>query len=237
MRQVLHELRTPANAIQVAAEIIQQQVFGPAPHEYRALAASIASDCAHILAGFEELDRLVKLETGALALEAGDCNLGEVIGTTLARLRSWTEPRNTGFALAGELPTGALAEGLAVAIDRAEAERLVWRLLAALAGSTVPEEWLALAWMQDDTAITFTMTLPAALAAREGEDLFASGEAGRSPVLTTGMFGVGFTLRLAAAEATAAGGRLQRLDNQLVLTLPRLTLCDEGHSDVATGSH
>lgn len=237
MRQVLHELRTPANAIQVAAEIIQQQVFGPAPHEYRALAASIASDCAHILAGFEELDRLVKLETGALPLEAGDCDLGEVIGTTLARLRSWTEPRNTGFALAGELANGALADGLAVAMDRAEAERLIWRLLAALAGSTVPDEWLALSWRQDDAGIILTMTLPAALAARQGEDLFASGEAGRAPVLTTGMFGVGFTLRLAAAEATAAGGWLQRLDNQLVLTLPRLTLCDAGNSDVVTGSH
>lgn len=237
MREVLHELRTPANAIQVAAEIIQQQVFGPAPHEYRALAASIASDCAHILAGFEELDRLVKLETGALLLEAGECDLGDVIGTTLARLRSWTEPRRTGFALAGALPPATPDKALAVSMDRAEAERLIWRLLAALAGSTAPDEWLALSWKQDEAAIGLHIALPTSLAARHGEDLFESSESGRSHTLTTGMFGVGFTLRLAAAEAAAAGGHLQRLDNQLVLTLPRLTLCAAGNSVVATGSH
>ncbi len=39
MRQVLHELRTPVNAIQGFAEVIQQQIFGPAPNAYRALAA------------------------------------------------------------------------------------------------------------------------------------------------------------------------------------------------------
>ena len=32
MRQVLHELRNPAGAIQMASEFIQQQVGGPAPH-------------------------------------------------------------------------------------------------------------------------------------------------------------------------------------------------------------
>jgi len=58
MRQLLHELRTPVNALQGFAEIIQQQLFGPAPNEYRALAANIAGDAARILAGFDELERL-----------------------------------------------------------------------------------------------------------------------------------------------------------------------------------
>ncbi|MFD2578465.1 hypothetical protein ACFSTD_07285 [Novosphingobium colocasiae] len=71
MRQILHELKNPANAIQVAAEIIQQQLYGPAPHEYRALAAAIAGDVAQILAGFDELDRLVKLESGVMAPRRG----------------------------------------------------------------------------------------------------------------------------------------------------------------------
>ena len=60
LRQLLHELRTPVNAMQGYAEVIQQQVFGPTPHEYRALAASIAGDSARILAGFDELDRLAR---------------------------------------------------------------------------------------------------------------------------------------------------------------------------------
>ena len=58
---MLHELRTPVNAIQGFAEVIQQQLFGPTPHEYRALAAGIAGDAARILSAFEELDRLAGL--------------------------------------------------------------------------------------------------------------------------------------------------------------------------------
>ena len=60
LRQLLHELRTPVNAIQGFAELIQQQLFGPTPHQYRSLAASIAADSAAVLAGFEEIDRLVR---------------------------------------------------------------------------------------------------------------------------------------------------------------------------------
>ncbi|MBT0668538.1 HAMP domain-containing histidine kinase [Novosphingobium profundi] len=216
MRQVLHELRTPANAIQVAAEIIQQQLYGPAPHEYRALAASIAGDCAHILAGFEELDRLVKLETGALQLDPGLSNLARITAQTIRRLGGWTGPRNSGFAPSPDLD-GA---DLPIALAHDEAERLVWRLLAALAGASVSDERLALEWSDEGPFVRMRLALPAALAEREGDALFAIGEAGRGQALSAGVFGVGFTLRLACAEAASCGGSLQRIANDLVLTLP-----------------
>lgn len=232
MREVLHELRTPANAIQVAAEIIQQQLYGPAPHEYRALAAAIAGDCAHILAGFEELDRLAKLETGALALEPGECDLAQVLAQTVARLRAWTDPRRSGFVI----DPPPLASALPAAVDRVEAERMVWRLFAALAGATAPDEALALSWSQETGRVAVHVRLPAALAAREGNDLFGTraGEPGQS--LSAGMFGVGFTLRLAAAEATAAGGGLLREGDVLCLWLPGLTPAHADNSTAAMSS-
>lgn len=236
MREVLHELRTPANAIQVAAEIIQQQLYGPAPHEYRALAAAIAGDCAHILAGFEELDRLVKLESNAMPLEDGECDLARVLAQTIVRLRAWTEPRGSGFSMLAD-PS---ATTLPVRIARTEVERLVWRLFAALAGSTAPGETLDLRWTQHaDTKgamIELSVTLPAVLAERDAEALFdpISGERGQS--LAAGMFGIGFTLRLAAAEASAAGGTLQRVANSLHLSLPALTATDTHNSTSATFS-
>jgi signal transduction histidine kinase len=226
MREVLHELRTPANAIQVAAEIIQQQLYGPAPHEYRALAAAIAGDCAHILAGFEELDRLAKLESGAPVLDEGDSDLARVLAQTVLRLRAWTEPRGSGFALAGD-PS---ATSLPVRVARAEVERLVWRLFAALAGSTAPGESLALSWRARTGMVDLTVALPSLLAEREPAALFDAVPGERGQSLATGMFGVGFTLRLAAAEAAAAGGLLQRVENTLVLSLPDLTDTDAGHS-------
>ena len=232
MREILHELRTPANAIQVAAEIIQQQLYGPAPHEYRALAAAIAGDCAHILAGFEELDRLVKLETGALPLEPGECDLAQVLAQTVARLRAWTDPRRSGFVI----DPPPLTSSLSARMDRVEAERLVWRLFAALAGATAPDEALALSWSQEPGRAAVRVRLPAVLAAREGDELFGSrpGEPGQS--LSAGMFGVGFTLRLAAAEAAAAGGGLRREGDTLCLWLPDLTPAEAGNSTAANYS-
>lgn len=232
MREVLHELRTPANAIQVAAEIIQQQLYGPAPHEYRALAAAIAGDCAHILAGFEELDRLVKLETGALPLDEGECDLARVLAQTVVRLRTWTEPRGSSFALTSD-PSAA---SLPVRVARAEVERLIWRLFAALAGSTAPGEALELGWSARAGMVCVTVALPSVLAARDPDTLFeaVAGERGQS--LATGMFGIGFTLRLAVAEAAAAGGTLQRIDNALHLSLPALTVVNAGNSTSATFS-
>src|SRR5690606_5172468 len=86
MRQIIHELRTPVNAIHGFAEMSQQQLFGPTPNEYRALAASIAGDAARMLAGFEELDRLVKLESGALELDVGIAGFRAIIAGTAAQL-------------------------------------------------------------------------------------------------------------------------------------------------------
>jgi K+-sensing histidine kinase KdpD len=232
MREVLHELRTPANAIQVAAEIIQQQLYGPAPHEYRALAAAIAGDCAHILAGFEELDRLVRLETGAMPLDEGECDLARVLAQTVVRLRAWTEPRGSGFAL----PSDPSATSLPVNVARPEVERLIWRLFAALAGSTAPGETLELGWSARGAMVEIAVALPTVLAERDADALFdaVAGERGQS--LATGMFGIGFTLRLAAAEASAAGGLLHRVDDRLHLTLPALTAADAGNSTSATFS-
>ena len=224
MRQILHELRTPVNAIQGFAEVIQQQLFGPTPHEYRALAASIAADSAHMLAGFEELDRLVKLDSGALELEAGECDLAAIVVMTVGQLEAYTGPRRSGFEL------DQRDESMPVALARVEAERLVWRLLATLAGSTVPGELLRLRSRQRGGMARITVRLPASLANLSDEGLFQAVAEGRPKALSAGMFGVGFALRLAAAEARAAGGSLERRGEKLRLALPGLTRTAMAHS-------
>jgi hypothetical protein len=44
------------------------------------------------------------------------------------------------------------------------------------------------------------------------------------------MFGAGFTLRLARAEAEAAGGSLERRDDRVRLTVPALTDSGAAHT-------
>lgn len=214
MRQLLHELRTPVNAIQGFAEVIQQQLFGPTPHEYRALAAGIVGDAARILAGFEDLDRLARLEGGAMQLESGTCELGPLLAQTVSRIEPFSAPRKSGFAIRIE------DEPLSVAIDMRDAERLVWRLLATLASSTAPGEVLKLRARARNGMARVSMQLPATLAALSDEELFSASVPATTQVLSAGMFGGGFALRLTASEARSLGGGLQRKEDRLRLFVP-----------------
>jgi len=224
IRQLLHELRTPVNAIQGFSEVIQQQLFGPTPHEYRALAAGIAGDAARMLAAFEELERLARLESDALHLEAGEADLAEVLSATIAQLAVHTGQRGSGFSLTG--PAGPCS----VAFARLELERLAWRLLATLAGTAAPGEQLPIVVNQSPGGFRIALGLPASLTARAEQDLFEAAPGSIPQAISAGVFGVGFALRLARAEARAAGGDLVHDDEHLILTLPGLTGSTERHS-------
>ncbi len=217
VRQMLHELRTPVNAIQGFAEVIQQQLFGPTPHEYRALAAAIAGDAARILAGFDDLDRLARLESGALAIETGGCDLFDVIGQSLRLLESFTAARNSGFHV-----THGQTQAL-VDMSRQEAEAMVWRLLATMAGTVSPGEILPITSTIAPESISIRFGLPRTLAMREGDDLFEALASPTMQAVSAGVFGAGFALRLAMTAARSAGGSLLRDDSSLILTLPTLT--------------
>ncbi len=217
MRQILHELRTPVGAIQMSAEVIQQQLYGPTPHEYRALAASIASDTARILAGFEEMERLAKLEAGVMEIESGESDIAACLCRTVEQLKAHTDPRKSGFEL--DLPGHAMP----APIDPVELERLVWRLLAGMAGAAAPSEALAVRCYTELGSNVVALALPASLANLDDDALFHAKADDRPQALSAGMFGLGFTLRLVRTEANAAGGSLARRDGALVLSLPGLT--------------
>ena len=222
MRQVLHELRTPVGAIQGFAEVIQQQVFGPAPNAYRALAAAVGVDAARLLAGFDEIERMAKLESGSLALSEGACNLRLAVEATIQRLEGVLRPRSSKMRL---LVSG---ESFSVGLGEEDAALLAWRLLATLGGALAPGEVIELTLRGEDGRVVLRAELPIGLAA--GEDPFAAVAPAQAPVVTAGMFGTGFTLRLARAEARILGGNLSLDEESLVLDLPALTGVGAAHS-------
>ncbi len=218
LRQLLHELRTPVNAMQGYAEIIQQQMIGPVPHEYRSIAATIAGDSAHILAGFDELDRLAKLEAGALELEAGQCDFAAIARRQVMQLQTVLSPRVARF-------DANLGDAHApLALDQSEAEMLAWRLLATIAGATGAGEAIRLDLDTEGDQIELSATLPSTL--REAEDVFSVETRPSTGALSSGIFGAGFSLRLARAEARVAKGDLMRDGDRLVLSLPLMTAAD-----------
>jgi len=215
MRQVLHELRTPVNALQGFAELIQQQMFGPAPNEYRALAAAVAVDAARLMAGFDEIDRLARLEAGALRLDDGTSDWREVIGGILRRLESVLRPRSARIELT------VSGEGFTAGMADVDAQQLAWRLLATFAGALAPGEIIDLKLSSNGEWLTLEGDLPIALIG--DVDLFTASGPGQPRAISAGMFGTGFTLRLARAEAEAVGGKLERRGDCLRLVLPVLT--------------
>lgn len=212
LRQVLHELRTPVNAIQGFAELIQQQMMGEVPHGYRAVAANIAADAAQMLAGFDELDRLARLDGGALALAEGTCDLAALVARIRDQLEGYTGPRHSGFVVTGE------TAGANVRIAQVEAERLLWRLLATFASLAAPGERLALTFDRRGPAVALEIDLPAALSALD--DPLDAAPPGPAQAVSGSLFGTGFALRLATAEATAAGGSLAFAGDKALLLLP-----------------
>lgn len=223
MRELLHELRTPINAIQGFAEVIQQQVFGPAPHEYRALAASIAGDAARILAGFDELDRLARLESGMLELEEGECDFSAALRATVAQLSQFLEARSSAIAMWGDDETAR------VPLPRIEADRLAWRLLATLCGALTAGEQIDIHIARETDRVFFAFELPVSLADRD--DIFSAAPRSSNQAISSGLFGSGFAFRLARAEVQAAGGGMTREGDTLKVWLPLLTEDSPNHSD------
>jgi len=213
IRQLLHELRTPVTAIQGYAEVVQQQLFGSASHEYRAVAAAIASDAARILSAFEDLDRLARLESGALLSETGESDFGAAVRQTAAQLTRVLGKRLSGI----EIEIEDIA-AFPVALTQHDIEAIVWRVLATIGGACASGEKIAATLTRQSDHALLECELPALLVAQD--DLFACDVRPVAETVNAGPFGAGFTLRLARAEARSAGGDLELQDETLVLTLP-----------------
>jgi two-component system OmpR family sensor kinase len=119
-------------------------------------------------------------------------------------------------------------EAFSVGIGEEDAALLAWRLLATLGGALAPGEVIELTLRGEDGRVVLSVELPIGLGA--GEDPFAAVAPAQAPVVTAGMFGTGFTLRLARAEARVLGGDLSADEETLVLDLPALTPGDAANS-------
>jgi two-component system OmpR family sensor kinase len=214
VRQALHEMRTPLGGIQGFAEIIQHQMFGPVPNAYRALAGAIAVDTARVLAGFEELERLAKLQREGLEPPGEPISLKSVVERTLRRLEGVLRPVGANIRL---LVSG---DNFGVGLTEDDAALLVWRVLAAVAGALAPGEVIELALRSNGRRVALAAELPLALA--QFETPFAAMPPARQTIVSAGMFGTGFTLRLARAEAEAAGGSFLADEELLMIELPLL---------------
>ena len=220
LQQLIHELRTPLNAVIGFSEIIEQQLFGPASFEYRALARNIMDEARRLLAGFEDLDIAVKVDSGQLPESIGTTKADWLFERMTQRLQGLTQSKAVDLNISKAEPIRPFA------LDGESVERIFARLLSAAIiscenGETLKGELRTRIGVQPTNQ--FTLSRPSRI-----KDIAESilldpsqgidGDGGESSLL-----GLGFSLRLVRNLAQAAGGSLTINADNIALTLPAAT--------------
>lgn len=215
LRQLVHELRTPTNAIAGFAEMIEAQMLGPVPQAYRGFATDIRSQAGSLLTAIDDIDMAARIESKALDLRPGEVPLVPLLERIMGDLLPLATLRGT------TIDVQASDGDLTIAGDDRAVERLIGRLMATLVASGGRDERIGIAATLDaDSMVAIVFDRPVALAAYDGDSLLtidAETEADRegAPLL-----GTGFALRLARNLAAELHGALVIGDKALTLRLP-----------------
>ena len=204
LRQLVHELRTPTNAIAGFAEMIESEMLGPVGPAYRGYAGVIRREAADLIEAIDDIDLAARIDARALNLKPGRQSLGPLVARIVDDLQPLTELR-------GAIVTAQVTPGATVAGDERAVERLVSRLLSTLVSAAETGETIALDATVDERGVALAITLPRAIAAM-GDPL---GQDEDEPLL-----GTGFGLRLARNLAVELGGGLRFIADRLTLRLP-----------------
>jgi His Kinase A (phospho-acceptor) domain len=105
IRQLVHELRTPMNAISGFAELMESELLGPVPPVHRAAAGAIHTEMAELLGAIEDLDMAARIDGHTLDLASSEVALWPML-----------ERHGTGVALHGTRE--AIVHADARALDR-----------------------------------------------------------------------------------------------------------------------
>ncbi len=121
-----HELRTPLNAIIGFAEIIMDEVLGPAGNErYRDYAKDINDSGQHLLKIINDILDLSKIETGQAALCVEEIDVPEALRDSLKLIRE--RARSAGVDLVAEIDSQALPK---LRADRRMLKQILVNLLS-----------------------------------------------------------------------------------------------------------
>jgi len=211
LRQLVHELRTPANAVAGFAELIESQLLGPVSDIYRARAAAIRSQAAGLLSAIDDLDTAARIEGRALDLRATIVPVRPLLERVVRDLTPLAAERGATLVIVGE--------GAVSADDRA-VERLLARMLAALLSAARPGERIGVSVESDGARVQIVADRPDALADLTGDALFTlDGRVGEDEPGVP-LLGAGFTLRLVRNLAVELGGALDILPGRLTVRLP-----------------
>jgi hypothetical protein len=212
LRELVHEIKTPLNAIIGCAEIIDGQYLGPADRRYRERASDIVGEARSLLGAIDDLDFAAKIHSST-RVEERRADLGEQLEMLSESLRSLASQRGV------ELEFTRRPRMPGCAVEPELADRLLFRLASAVIEQAGSGERLRLAVEHSGDACRFSISRPAALKGLTDVQLFEPRpEASADEDL--GALGVGFALRQVRGLARIAGGDLLASAAGLTLLLP-----------------
>ena len=206
LRELVHEIKTPLNAIMGFAEIIEGQYLGPADRGYRERAAEIGRQARLLLTAIDDLDFAAKVHS-AKGAGRERVDLAALLDRAASELREIAGKRGVeAFVLParGDVPA---------AVEPELADRLLFRLFGALAGRAEGGERLQVATDPANGSSRISITRPQALKGVSDFDLFEGGSG-------EGVEGA-FSLRLARGLARIGGGDLVSSRDSFALVFPR----------------
>jgi hypothetical protein len=206
LRELVHEIKTPLNAIMGFAEIIEGQYLGPADRGYRERAAEIGRQARLLLTAIDDLDFAAKVHS-AKGSGRERVNLTALVDRAASELREIARKRGIEAAV---LPSPG---EVAAAVEPELADRLLFRLFGALADRANQGERLQVSVELAGGATRISISRPEALKGISDAELFES-------VGSDGLEG-GFSLRLARGLAHIAGGDLVSSRDAFSLLFPR----------------
>jgi hypothetical protein len=210
LRELVHEIKTPLNAIIGFAEIIQGQYLGPADHRYRERAGEIVAQARLLLGAIDDLDFAAKVHSaggGSRRVDLGQLlhNSGDMLGEAAAA-------RGVELELTGR-PGDCIA-----ALEPEIADRLIVRFGTAMVEAAETGEHLRISLESSGGQCRILMSRPVSL--REVPDALLFEGIGATDEAQSGL-SAGFTLRLVRGLARIACGDLIAVAGSLALIVPR----------------
>lgn len=214
LRRLVHELRTPTNAIAGFSELIETQLMGPIDPIYRDRARTIREQAGELIAAIEDLDTAARIAGDTLELRAGNVVVAPLIERIVRDLEPLAQLRGS------VIQPAAVAAKMIVAGDDRAVERLVGRLLSAVVSASTHGEVIAIHAVAEEADILLSANRPAALAAIGDDALLSIDAESEAAMPGAPLLGTGFALRLARNLARELGGELILDADRLTLRLP-----------------
>ena len=226
LRQLVHELRTPTNAIAGFAELIESELLGSVPLVYRDRASTIRAHAADLIQAIDDLDVAARIEGNTLELRTGVVPVAALLERVVADLEPLAGMR-------GAIVETVSSDGdLAIAGDDRAVERLVGRLTAALVSAGGSGERIRIAAAREGDRIALVIARPVSLATIAEDALLSIDAERETEVIGAPLLGTGFALRLARNLAAELGGGLAIGADRLTLRLPAASTPDMGQASI-----